>query len=145
MRKFTISKNFEKFEYDLLKEKINEELPIELFEVLEIYAGLGILKNIYFDKERKKKWILSCFLRFHEIYNYYEDIKEELCFAELNIKLLSFANEDGGWKFCISTEKDYPVYIFKSSDYSGKDAFEKISHSFIEFINELQICENENN
>ena len=139
IREFTISKNFQQFEYDILKEKINDDLPIELFEILETYSGMGIEENLYFDKKNQKKWVLTEFLSFHAIYNYFEDIEEELAFAKLNIKLLSFAGENAGWRFCISTEQNYPVYIFKSSDHAGKDAFEKVSPSFIEFINELRI------
>ena len=138
MRVFTISKNFQQYEYDLLEERIDNKLPKELFQILEIYSGMGIEENLYLDKNNKS-WTLTSFLRFHEIYSYFENIEEELSFAKLDIKLLSFAGENGGWRFCVSTEENYPVYVFKSTDYAGKDAFEKISSSFNEFINELQL------
>ncbi|APU09682.1 hypothetical protein A5M85_05105 [Cellulophaga lytica] len=138
MRKFTISKRFHKSEYKLLEERIGSDLPNELFQVLEIYAGCYIEERIYFDK-KNNKWVMANFLKFAQIFNYFEDIEEELGFAELDIKLLAFAGEEGGWRFCISTEEAYPVYIFKSSDYAGKDAFEKISSSITEFLNGLQL------
>ena len=138
MRKFTISKRFHKSEYKLLEERIESNLPNELFQVLEIYAGCNVEERIYFDKNAKK-WTMASFLSFPQIFKYFENIEEELGFAELDIKLLSFAFEEGGWRFCISTEINYPVYIFKSSNYTGKDAFEKISPSITEFLNGLEL------
>ncbi len=138
MRKFTISKRFQKSEYKLLEERIESNLPNELFQILEIYAGCNVEERIFFDINNKR-WVMANFLRFQEIFKFFEAIEEELGFAELDIKLLSFAGEEGGWRFCISTEKNYPVYIFKTSDYSGKDAFEKISFSITDFLNALQL------
>jgi len=132
------------YEYNLLEERLNSQLPEELFQILETYGGLSIEENSFLDRKNQKEWTLASFLKFSDIYNYFEDIEEELKFAELNIKLLSFAYENAGWRFCISTEKNNPVYIFKTSNYSGKEAFEKISPSFIEFINELRLPDNKN-
>jgi len=142
MREFTLSKNFERFEFNLLEEKMGVKLPEELFLILENYGGASIEENIFEEKSSDTKWQLAVFSTFSQIYNYFDDINEELSAGNMDLKLLSFASEEGGWKFCISTEDSYPVYIFKTTDYAGKEAIQKIAPSFIEFINDLK-CSDE--
>ncbi len=137
MREFTIDVQFVKYEFKLLESKYELKLPESLFEILEKYAGIPIKENIFSSKLNERKLKLVYFLKFGEIYEYYEDTIEEVEIGNLGIKLMPIASEEGGWKFCISSEKNNPIYLFKTSDYGGKDAFEKIAKSFDEFINEL--------
>ncbi len=134
MRKLTLSKNFHRFEYDLLEEKLNTRLPNELFVILENYSGYGVEESKYFDKKNELIWILSSFCDFSYMYDMIDELKEE----KLSKKLLPFAIEEGDWLFCISLEENFPVYIFKTSDYSGDDAIQLISDSLESFIEGLE-------
>lgn len=142
MKKFTISSRMQKYEFQLIEEKINHKLPTLLFEFLSTYGGMFI-KERFFRDFTGKIWKMEEIKLFHFIYNYIDEIEEELNLANIDKTMIPFANEETGWFFCISTEKKYPVYIFKTNGYSGIDAFLQISDSFEEFINELQEFSNE--
>ena len=136
MRDLTISKRFLKYQYDLIMKKLEvTELPDNLFNVLEKYAGLSIEENVYYESNNDSKWIISQFGDFKLIYGHVEELKEE----NLEKKIVPFAIEEGGWLFVLSLENEEygAVYVYKTHDFSGKEALHKITNSFESFINSL--------
>lgn len=136
MRKFTISPRMKEYEFNLLTEKVGDNLPSELFNLLTNYGGNSILE-CYFKDMSGKTWKMEDLKRFPYIFGFIDEIDEELKIAGIETRMIPFANEETGWLLCISTEKDYPVYVFKSSNYSGREAFQKLTNSFNEFLNDL--------
>lgn len=136
MREFTISPRMQRYEFDLIEEKIGDKLPNELFEFLSRYGGTSIEERLIEDSTNRL-WKMEEIKRFPFIYNYLDEIKEELQIANIDNKMIPFANEETGWLFCLSVEENYPIYIFKSTNYSGKEAFQKISNSISDFLSGL--------
>lgn len=138
MKRFTISRRMQEYEFELLSQKVGWKLPKELFEFLSNYGGSYIEERFLVDIN-KNKWVLGKISLFTFIYDYIDEVREELTLSNIDLKLIPFAGEEGGWVFCISSEDNYPVYVFKSTNYSGEEAFQKIYLSFDDFIINLSI------
>jgi len=136
MRKFTISPRMQEYEFELIEQKVGVKLSSTLFKLLSTYGGMFVEERNIKDLNGKL-WKMEEIKLFSFIYDYLDEVKEELQLAGLDLNMIPIANEETGWLFCVSTEDQHPVYIFKTSNYSGDDIFVKISNSLEEFINSL--------
>lgn len=146
MKKLTHAPLFSEFTFGKICDflKINE-LPKSLKSVLLKYGSYSVVENTYKDIINDKIWKLNSFINRTNLLGHLEELEEERELGDYEIEdlIVPFAVDEGGWLFCLglSSNNYNRVFIYRCNNYDERDIFLKISESFEEFINNLQVPE----
>jgi hypothetical protein len=86
MKKLTLATRFTEYQYSLICKELNlESIPKNLKLTLDSYAGLSTNENVYYDKIKNLKWVMSKFCDFRLIQ---KDFSIELDLIKIQIHQL---------------------------------------------------------